>query len=172
MTTLIQCVPYLMQQKYLFHFKVGCEIANHADGNHSYCVNKCHETLKKYLKSDVNSATTWLENNYMCTAPIRFRVLIWIEMDCSRSPSLCGIVQMYQTHLSIRVTLYEKLKPDKQTSNMCIKASGQLKALNSVSKCLAEKCHVMIYTSGDNYGIFGIHKLNAHIWHDNWLQMD
>ena len=43
------------------------EIANYADENHLYYESQCHNTLKGVLENDVNSATTWFENNYLCT---------------------------------------------------------------------------------------------------------
>ena len=60
----------------LFHVKMSCEIANYADDNHLYYENQCQNTLKYVLENDVNSATTWFENNYMCANPDKFQSII------------------------------------------------------------------------------------------------
>ena len=51
---------------------MSCEIANYA----LYYENQCQNTLKYVLENDVNSATTWFENNYMCANPDKFQSII------------------------------------------------------------------------------------------------
>ena len=85
----------------LSYVEMSCEIANYADDNHSYFEKKCHNTLKGVLENDVNSATTWFENNYMCANPDKFQS---ITLNRDGMQSLAISVQDYtiisnQTHL-------------------------------------------------------------------------
>ena len=100
---------------YLFYVEMSCEIANYADDNHLYYENKCHNTLKGVLENDVNSATTWFENNYMCANPHKFQSII---LNWDGLQSLAISVQDYtiRSNPSIKVlgvTLDDKLKFDK-----------------------------------------------------------
>ena len=131
----------------LFHVKMSCEIANYADDNHLYYENQCQNTLKYVLESDVNSATTWFENNYMCANPDKFQSII---LDRDGMQSLAISVQDYTIVSNspikvLGVTLDDKLKFDKHISEMCTKASRQINALKRVSKYLDENCRIMIY---------------------------
>ena len=57
----------------LFYINMKSDIANYADDNHLYYENKCHDELKKVLENDVNSATVWFANNYMCVNTDKFQ---------------------------------------------------------------------------------------------------
>ena len=131
----------------LFYVEMSCEIAYYADDNHLYYENKCHDTLKGVLENDVNCATTWFENNYMCANPDKFQS---ITLNRDGMQSLAISVQDYTiiSNPSIKVlgvTLDDKLKFDKHISEMCTKASRQINALKRVSKYLDENCRIMIY---------------------------
>ena len=117
------------------------------DDNHLYYENQCQNTLKYVLENDVNSATTWFENNYMCANPDKFQSII---LNRDGMQSLAISVQDYTivSNSSIKVlgvTLDNKLKFDKHISEMCTKASRQINALKRVSKYLDENCRIMIY---------------------------
>ena len=65
---------------------ITCEIAYYADDNHLYYENKCHDVLKNVLENDVNTATVWFDDNYICENPDKFPVFYWSEITfCLRA---------------------------------------------------------------------------------------
>ena len=122
----------------LFNVKMSCEIAHYADDNHLYYEKQCHKTSKGVLENDVNSATTWFENNYMGENPDKVP-----EYHPEQKWNIC--TGLYNCIKLTMVTSDYKLKFDKHVSEMCTKASWQINALKRVSKYLDENCRIMIY---------------------------
>ena len=82
----------------LFYVKMSCEIAKYADDNHLFYENQCQNTLK-YVFRKWREFCHYLVWKQCAQTPISSRVSSWNEMECSRSPSLYRIIQLYQTHL-------------------------------------------------------------------------
>ena len=133
----------------LFYMNMTCEIANYADDNHLYYENKCHDVLKNVLENDVNTATVWFDNNYMCANPDKFQSII-LDRDGKQSLSISVQDNTIFSDPSIKVlgiVLDNKLKFDEHVSQMCLKASRQINALKRISKYLDEKCRILVYKS-------------------------
>ena len=141
----------------LFHVKMSCEIANYADYNDLYYENQWYNTLKE---NGANSATTWFENNYMCTNPDKFQNII-LNRDGMQSLAISAQDYTIVSNSSIKVlavTLEDKLKFDKHISEMCTKASRQTNALKRVSQYLDKNCRIMIYNTfiSSNFNYFPV----------------
>ena len=124
----------------LFYMNMTCEIANYADDYHLYYENKCHDVLKIVLGKDVNTATVWFDNNYMCANPDKFQSII-LDRDGKQSLSISVQDDTIFSDPSIKVlgiVLDNKLKFDEHVSQMCPKASRQINALKRISKYLDE----------------------------------
>ena len=124
----------------LFYMNMTCEIANYADDNHLYYEDKCHDVLKNVLENDVNTATVWFDNNYMCANPDKFQSII-LDRDGKQSLSISVQDNTIFSDPSIKVlgiVLDNKLKFDEHVSQMCLKASRQINALKRISKYLDE----------------------------------
>ena len=133
----------------LFYMNMTCEIANHADDNHLYYENKCHDVLKIVLENDVNFATVWFDNNYMCANPDKFQSII-LDRDGKQSLSISVQDNTIFSDPSIKIlgiVLDNKLKFDEHVSQMWLKASRQINALKRISKYLDEKCRILVYKS-------------------------
>ena len=133
----------------LFYINMKSDIANYADDNHLYYENKCHDELKKVLENDVNSATVWFANNYMCVNTDKFQSII-LNRDGKHTLSISVQDNTVLSDTSITVlgvVLDDKLKFDEHVSVLCLKASRQINALKRVSKYLDEKCRIMVYKS-------------------------
>ena len=125
------------------------EIANHADDNHLYSEDKCYNVLRSVFGNDVLSATTWFDNNYMCTNPEKFQSIILSRGDQqSLSISVQDDTILSDTTIKVLgVTLDNRLKFDKHVSTLGMKASRQINALKRLSKYLDENCRIMIFKS-------------------------
>ena len=109
----------------------------------------CHDELKKVLENDVNSATVWFANNYMCVNTDKFQSII-LNRDGKHTLSISVQDNTVLSDTSITVlgvVLDDKLKFDEHVSVLCLKASRQINALNRVSKYLDEMCRIMVYKS-------------------------
>ena len=81
--------------------------------------------VESVLQNDVNSATTWLENNNMCANPDTLQSII---LNRDGMQSLAIFVQDYtivsnSSNKVLGVTLDEKSKFDKHISKVCTNAS-------------------------------------------------
>ena len=133
----------------MFYINITCEIANYADDNHLYYENKCHDVLKNVLENDVNTATVWFDNNYMCGNPDKFQSII-LERDGKKSLSISVQDNTILSDPLIKVlgvTLDDKLKFDEHVSEICRKVSRHINALKRVSKYLDESCRILMYKS-------------------------
>ena len=98
------------------------EIANYADDNHLYYDNNCNDELNKVLGNDVNSATVWFANNYMCVNTDQFQSII-LNRDGKHAPSISVQDKTALSDTSITVlgvVLDDKLKFDGQVSVLCL----------------------------------------------------
>ena len=133
----------------LFYMNITCEIANYADDNPLYYENKCHDVLKSVLENDVNTATAWFDNNYMCANPDKFQSIV-LDRDGKQSLSISVQDNTIFSDPSIKVlgvTLDDKLNFDEHVSQMCLKASRQINALKRVSRYLDESCRILVFKS-------------------------
>ena len=104
---------------------------------------------EKVLENDVNSATVWFANNYMCVNTDKFQSII-LNRDGKHTLSISVQDNTVLSDTSITVlgvVLDDKLKFDEHVSVLCSKVSRQINALNRVSKYLDEKCRIMVYKS-------------------------
>ena len=104
---------------------------------------------KKVLENDVNSATVWFANNYMCVNTDKFHS-ITLNRDGKHTLSIPvqdNIVLSDTSITALGVVLDDKLKFDEHVSVLCLKAKRQINALKGGSKYLAEKCRIMVYKS-------------------------
>ena len=137
----------------LFYVKLSCEIANYADDNYPYYENKCDNALKSVLENDVNSTTTWFENNCMCanTDEPQSIILNWDGMQ-SHTISVQDHTIVSNTWIKVLgVTLDDKLTFDKLISWMCIKASRQINALKRLNYSASMKIAILWYTKPSSH---------------------
>jgi hypothetical protein len=125
----------------------NCKLNSYADDNQIYCAGPNFQNIKIALETDLQIASDWFKANQMQINPNKFQSMILGKLDSANQNINIGNVEIIveQSIDLLGISIDNRLKFDKQITNICKKVNSQLAVLRRLKRFIPTDAKLLLY---------------------------